>query len=246
MNKTYTTTAIILNRKDIKETDRLLVFYTQDYGKIEAIAVGARKATSKMAKFLEPLMEVELLLACGKNYDRVAEVKLLDNFTNLKQDYAKWLLGCYCLELVNKLTKVELNQPEIFFLLKEVLSLLQSESNKNLLLFYVWKLLSLLGYQPQLQHCAACGADLTNDADFYFHLHHNEVKCQRCAITAEGVIKCETVSLNILANIGQNRLIDIEKINMSSNSSQPFTQLISSLLRYHLDCELQTAKFFKS
>ena len=72
MSKTYQDKAITLKRIDIKEADRLFVFYTKEHGKVEAVARGVKKINSKMAGHLEPLGIVDLMIARGKSIDQVA------------------------------------------------------------------------------------------------------------------------------------------------------------------------------
>lgn len=50
----YQTNAIILKREDIFEADRFYHIYTEDFGKICAVAGGVRKINAKLAGHLEP------------------------------------------------------------------------------------------------------------------------------------------------------------------------------------------------
>ena len=54
MSQTYTTEGIILKRKDYQENDRLFTIYSKDYGKIDLIAKGTKKISSKLNSYLEP------------------------------------------------------------------------------------------------------------------------------------------------------------------------------------------------
>lgn len=249
MNKTYTTRAIILNRKDIKETDRLFVLYTQNYGKIDVVAISARKSSSKMAKFLEPLMEVDLLLAKGKNYDKIAEVKLVDNFTELKNDSRLWALGCYCVEIVDKLTKREVPQEEIFVLLKSILNLLKF-GNINLIQFYILKLLSKLGYSPRLDSCAVCGKKFDIIKTEQEHLVFNSLKggiaCDKCLPNQKNGVKLSFSALAFLRRGVDEELTFLKNIDINQWESKEINRAISSFLNFHLDCGLNSVKFLCS
>jgi len=63
---------IILRKQDYRESDRLFVIYTDELGKIEAVAKGVRKIKSKMAGHLELFSIVNLMVAPGKNYYQIA------------------------------------------------------------------------------------------------------------------------------------------------------------------------------
>jgi len=64
---TYQTKAVVLKREDIFEADRLYHLYTEDFGKVRAIAGGVRKINAKLTGHLEPfnLVWVELMAKKG-------------------------------------------------------------------------------------------------------------------------------------------------------------------------------------
>lgn len=249
MNKTYTTSAIILNRKDRGEADRIFSLYTKGYGKIEAVATSARKSTSKMAKFLEPLMEIELLLAKGKNYDKIAEVKLVDNFTELKNDSRLWALGCYCIEVVDKLTKVEVPQEDVFVLLKSILNLLKTK-NSNLIQFYILKLLSGLGYSPRLNGCAVCekNFDIIRSEQEYlvFSPEKGGVVCDCCLTPKKEGVKLSFSAFGFLHRGVDEELTFLQNIDINQWESKEINRAISSLLNFHLDCGLNSVRFLQN
>src|SRR5690606_29534110 len=45
--RVYRTHAIVLRRRDFQDADRILTIYTPNYGKLEVIAKGIRKTTSR-------------------------------------------------------------------------------------------------------------------------------------------------------------------------------------------------------
>ena len=64
---TYQTKAIVLSREDIFEADRLYHLYTEEFGKVRAIAGSVRKSKAKLTGHLEPfnLIWVELMAKKG-------------------------------------------------------------------------------------------------------------------------------------------------------------------------------------
>jgi DNA repair protein RecO (recombination protein O) len=241
--QTYVAKGIILNKKDFREADRLFVVYTEDYGKVEAIAISAKKATSKMAKFLEPMMEVEMMIVRGSTFDRIAELKLLDNFSEIKNSAEKWFLGCYCLELVDKLTKTGLVDKEIYILLKDILNILKIENNKELIVFYVWKLLGCLGYQPSLDKCAECGSE---EKSSFFDINKSGLLCSNCQTTNKNGVKTTFEVINLLNQSRQKDLICFENLEIGKSENQQLKQIVSSLLNFHLEYAINSMKFLKS
>jgi DNA repair protein RecO len=81
---TYQTNAIVLKRENIFEADRLYHLYTEDFGKVKAIAGGVRKINAKLTGHLEPfnLVWVELMTKKGGDLfitTALSEMSLLEN-----------------------------------------------------------------------------------------------------------------------------------------------------------------------
>lgn len=66
---TYQTDAIVLKRENIFEADRLYYLYTEDFGKVKAVAGSARKINAKLAGHLEPFNLIWVELMTKKNSD---------------------------------------------------------------------------------------------------------------------------------------------------------------------------------
>lgn len=63
----YQTNAIILKREDIFEADRLYHLYTEDFGRVRAIAGSVRKINAKLTSHLEPFNLAWVELIAKKN-----------------------------------------------------------------------------------------------------------------------------------------------------------------------------------
>mgnify|MGYP003994390945 CR=1 FL=1 len=71
MEKTFKTKAIVLQKKNWRENDLLFSLYTKDFGRVEAVAVGARRVKSKLVGHLSGLGQVEVMFARGKRFNKV-------------------------------------------------------------------------------------------------------------------------------------------------------------------------------
>lgn len=130
---TYLTLGFPLKYHRWREADRFYTVYTKDYGKLELLARGANKIKSKLAGHLEPGLLSNLMIASGKSWDILAQAKAVffSNFLrNLgynatsPDNYQKFILFLSCLEVLDKLTKLEDPHPEVFDLLVNVLKCL--------------------------------------------------------------------------------------------------------------------------
>lgn len=111
--------AIILSRKDFREHDQIISLYTRDKGKLELLARGVKKITSKNAAHLEPFSVVDIEMAFGKEIDHLTKVQPIEYFVNIRKDFAKSLAAGYIVNLADKLIQSGERDERIFFLLKE-------------------------------------------------------------------------------------------------------------------------------
>ncbi|KGA21539.1 hypothetical protein GM51_1835, partial [freshwater metagenome] len=77
-SRLYRDVGVVLRTYKLGESDRIIVFLTQDHGKVRAVAKGVRKTRSKFGGRLEPLSHVEMQLHRGKDLDIVSQVESID------------------------------------------------------------------------------------------------------------------------------------------------------------------------
>ena len=150
---TYQTKGIILKKTDHREADQLFSIYTQTQGKVLALGRATKKTKSKLNGFLQPFCVVDLMIAPGKSYDHIAGVVIDKNFSNIKTDLKKIILGNYSLELIEKMTRVSQPDERIFMLLLKYLAVIDDNSFNNkdwniIKQAFVVKFLTLLGLAP--------------------------------------------------------------------------------------------------
>lgn len=119
--RVYKTEAIVLDRKDFGEADRLLTLYTPGMGKVRAIAKGARRTTSRLSGHIELFTHTNLFLAAGRNLDIVTQSQLIHSHERLREDLWRAALGFHVVELVNYFSEERLENPAIWQALLEVL-----------------------------------------------------------------------------------------------------------------------------
>src|SRR3990170_904561 len=69
----YSTEAIILNSFDYGESDRILAFYTKEFGKLRGIAKGARRSKRRFVGNICPPSYVNLLFSRGNGELAIVE-----------------------------------------------------------------------------------------------------------------------------------------------------------------------------
>lgn len=166
--KSLRTEGIVLRRTDFGEADRLLTLYTRDYGKIKALAKGARKPNSRKTGHVELFMRTEFMIATGRDIGVVTQAELVETYPALRDDLVRTTYAAYAVELLDKFTADEDKNPALYALLQEGLGWMNE--GDNLLLaarYYELRLLSLVGYQPQLFYCVFSNEPIEQEEQFF-------------------------------------------------------------------------------
>jgi DNA repair protein RecO (recombination protein O) len=155
---TYLTTGIVIGRTNFGEADRVVRFLTPDHGKLSAVAKGVRKIKSRAGGHLELFGEVNLMLATGRNLDVVTSARLQWYPHQLATDYARLGLVYAMATAVDRLTEPGQASAALYELLSEALRIVEAGANGPLPeLWFKLRLLSHLGYRPELTACIICG-----------------------------------------------------------------------------------------
>ena len=161
---TFSSEGIVLRRANFAEADQVVTILTRFHGKVAAVAKGVRKMGSRKGGNLDLLNHVKLHLAEGKNMDIITEVDLISAFPGIKTDLEKITLAYQIVESIDKLMTENQENETVFRLAKEALTLLANSVKPELITYaFQLKLLSNLGFQPELKTCVKCGRELEPD-----------------------------------------------------------------------------------
>lgn len=245
---TYQTKAIVLRENDSLEADRLFYIYTEKKGKVQVMVKGGKKIQSKLSPHLQSFAVANLLVAKGKNYDRLASGQILQNFANVKNDFGKIAVAYSFIDLVDQLTKTYHPDQKIFNLLLEYLKLLD-ENNfstlqlKNILSFFILKLLHFLGYSPELYNCLYCKKKIIPDGNF-FNPKKGGLVCMDCqeskSITS---IKITENAIKVMRMVLKESAGKLMKVKIDKRLSNEIENLVNKFLEFQIDQPLSSRNF---
>jgi DNA repair protein RecO (recombination protein O) len=105
MEPTFNTRAIILNRVDFRESDSRIICYSEDVGKLELVARGAKKLKSKSSGHIEPLTLSSIMVVKGKDVNYAGTATGENFYPDIKADLDKIFIALQALALVEKMTR---------------------------------------------------------------------------------------------------------------------------------------------
>ncbi len=200
----HETEAVVLKIFDHGESDKIITFFTSDFGKITAIAKGAKRSKKRFVGKLELFNHLQILIADNKfsSLFRVDEAELLNPFPPLRMDYERFVCSTLASELILNWTADHDQDENLFHLLTWTYGQLTKNAPKPTLLLFQLHLLTLLGFHLHLSSCSQCGAEVSISRNFSFFSPKNGVVCSTCFSLQEGQ------SANIPLSLGTIRLLE--------------------------------------
>jgi DNA repair protein RecO (recombination protein O) len=119
--RSFRTDAIVIKRKNVGESDKIVTFLTKKFGKISVKATGVRKITSKRSPHIEPLNLTTIAFYKGKGMPVLTEAENKNSFSKIKNNLKKVAYAYYVCELVDSLCPQEQEMERVFLLMENVL-----------------------------------------------------------------------------------------------------------------------------
>jgi DNA repair protein RecO (recombination protein O) len=186
MYRTITTNAIVLRRGRFGEIHKGLSLLTEELGLISATAYGAFKMTSRLRLGSEPFtwLRVQLYHDPVKKSYKVTEADIQSSFVGLQRDLGRLSAASLWVEVTQKSYGAGDFTGSLYHLFLECLKLLETADQNGtayMTILFLWRFLSLAGYQPDTTHCERCTAALAAPKTGYYSTHSHSLTCAACA-----------------------------------------------------------------
>lgn len=154
----FRTQGIVLRSRDLGEYDRLVTLYTQDLGRLQTVARGARRLRSRFGGALELFTWGDAVgfEREGRELVQLDHFDIRRSFRRLREDLERLGQGARMVEALARLTAERDPSPACFALLLRALRGLEQGPPGLVQLAFTLRLLDLLGHRPRLDRCASC------------------------------------------------------------------------------------------
>ncbi len=175
---------IVLRTATVRESDLIVTLFTDEHGRVSALARGARRSQRRFSGALQLLILSRLELKPGRG-----EIWALDSaeierdWTQLSSDVVAVAHASYVVELIGALIPAEAPEPAALELVCAAWDALASVGpTSGALRSFELALLELTGHPPAIERCAVCGKeDVT-----VFDPTRGGAMCRSCAATSRG------------------------------------------------------------
>ena len=183
------TRAIILKKQNTNEYDQLVTCYTQEFGKITAIAKSILKPNSIQAMHLDVFNLVDFDLINGRSLPIITGAQVENSNLELKNSLSALAIGYFFIEVIDKIFFDYQRDDSIWDFLNRLLKNLNDKNSnlKELLSLNKKELVSILGYAPNISQCAFC---LKNDLAslIAYSIHAKGVVCKDCFLSGQEAV----------------------------------------------------------
>jgi DNA repair protein RecO (recombination protein O) len=188
------------------DSDQIVVFFTQEYGKVRAVGRRNHSSRRRLSNYCEPLCLLNAILfgRPAQSLLRINSIDIVHPFRSIQEDFMFLRSGLYLTELVDVATREHEPLPDLFALMRWGLDRLTEVQCLSMLLrFFEVRLLMLMGYTPQLIFCASCMRDLPL-AKGHFSPRLGGLICVACAPSIHRTIEVSGTTVEVLRQMIEN------------------------------------------
>lgn len=177
---TIKTKGIIIAENNMDDFDKMLTMLTPGMGKISCVARGARKTKSLLLGGTQFLCFGDYILYKSGDVYSINSCETIEIFYNIRTDLDKLKYAVHITKIISDIAQENQNCYKILQLFLNTLYVI-SEKDMNLdlvLSIFKLKLLSIIGFMPNVRTCSCCKSDQEIDS---FSFKHNGFLCKACA-----------------------------------------------------------------
>jgi len=257
----YRTRGFILKKEDFGEADQIFTLYTEDFGKIKVLGRAIRKIKSKLRAGIELFSLSEIEFIQGKTYKTLTDAMIIDKFKNVRNDLEKLKIVYQITEVVDELVGGQEKDKQVWELLIEVfnrldiwkLKIRKQSSGESLTSFdpalnpavggsklkiiyyyFLWNILSILGYQVNLYKCSSCQKKLAPH-ELYFEPKEGGIICSDCFNKNKKGIKISSEIIKILRIFIERKWEVLKKLKINSSFGRSLEDISQNYLFYIKD-----------
>jgi len=245
---TYKTSGFVLGAIDYGDSDRIVTFYTDRFGKLKGIAKGARRSTKRFANAIElfSLSTIIFSRSRGSGLAFIENCDVISHYPGIRNDLEKLLAASYMIELIDHMTVEGKKDHLLFHHVQTFLDLFETNMySDDLIRFFELRLLKYSGYDPVLDRCIVCNTSIDAMENPCFSVMDAGIRCKRCRNSGSSHIP---VSVGTLKTLLMSKQIDVDKINRLSLSRQSLKEsgeLLGSLIEHTIGKQVKSLKVLR-
>jgi DNA repair protein RecO (recombination protein O) len=151
--------AVVIGSFPLGESDRVVTFFSRDFGKVRGVAKAARRPRSRFAGVLELFSVGQLVFFDTGRSDlvRIDHFDVLHPLARLRDDLERIGHASWMIESVARLTEERDPHVALYALLVRSLRSMERVAAGRVAVCFVIRCVDAVGHRPRLDSCVECG-----------------------------------------------------------------------------------------
>ncbi|MCB9798323.1 DNA repair protein RecO [Candidatus Nomurabacteria bacterium] len=241
--------AIVLHRRDYRESDQIIAVYTREQGRLDLLARGVKKIVSKNTAQLEPFSVVRIETTPGKEFQYLIKVYGVEYFSDIRSDLLKTAIAAFVMNTLYRLLQSWQVDERIFDLTYLFLTHLENSQNRPSLMFsmdvFFLKLMCLFGFEPVTDRCTLTEMllkDFEKEKPFGFYFQGGGIICPKefemKKKIGEHVVAINKPQLFLLELFLEKGFSAFDMGNFDKKIAHELHQLVYEFTLYHNEKEI--------
>ncbi|KPJ61646.1 MAG: hypothetical protein AMJ46_00710 [Latescibacteria bacterium DG_63] len=229
--------AVVTRSLRLGETSKIVWLYTKDFGRVKAVAKGARSAKSRFGSSLELFTHCSVVFYRKDRRDLqlLSQSDTLHHFSVLETDVARFAFASACIELLNTMIVGEDTNPPLFQLLLDTLSSFEEcprQGLRSVLWSFELKAAGALGYKPELFRCSRCNRE--SELKRFAPLKGGLV-CNACGLRESDSFEVSAEAKELLRRLQANSFSEVAQEAPGSRLESEIDRIVEVFLQFHVD-----------
>ena len=234
------TKAIVIGHHPLGESDRIIVFHTEDFGNLRAVARGVRKVKNRLCGKLEILICGGLVFyeRPGKDLHVINSFDIIESFQVLREDLMKMAYCSYLAELVQRTDSSGDPDSDTFELLLDVMFMMKTTDDPEMLArVFDIRFLTSAGLSPQLDSCLGCSCDIGGATSLVFSVARGGILCGECKDTGgrDSAFPISRGTVELMKRMQRTPLELIPRLRILENNRRELKKILRNFISFHLD-----------
>ena len=248
MNPYHKTTGIITKVRSYGEANKHLTIYTKAYGKIHAVAKGAKKMKSRFGSTIELFTETKLFLYKQTYADLylLTQSQIATHFKSISKDVKKYTYASAVSDFMNTFVPFGEKSHSLYELFIHTLHQLDTEEHEDKIFsMFMVKFLTQVGFRIALDSCTSCGSDLKQNKRMSVSPKHGGVVCEECS-NGISTVEVYNNTLKLMDYLHRKTFDTLGKISIEKQSHMEIEKVVEHFLEYNFELKLKSLKVMES
>ncbi|MEW5806876.1 MAG: DNA repair protein RecO [Acidobacteriota bacterium] len=241
--------AFVLKSMKYGESDRIVTFYSRNFGKITGIARGAAKSRRRFGGLLEPLTEVAVtyMEKEGKELSRIDSCDLVTSHVQVQEDIKVYYAFAYMAEMIDQFSTCSEEDERFYRLIKSVIEAIEGGIDLAICIRYfeIWTL-KLQGILPGIRDCSSCGREIIK-AGGEFSPTSCDILCFSCGKSLdEKKISMKAETLEFISQVSKKRVEDLnQQALLKKEFDSRLEEFLHTLFMNFSEKQFKSYRYFK-